>query len=589
MTAVANRTNKAFTLTELLVVMSVIIILLSMLVVCVDGIFTHAARMQCQHQMEQIWHACLLYANANRVLPNAWDFSQGRPWYAQLGAEGYLDNPDAYHCPSSDITSSYGSGLGSHDPGSPAAAYDGILHALNWMNNPANQTNHAASGGVTWNIGQEGNRPPYAAKSALAALSFMGAGCTINHPTYGESLEKALRFIMWHSDAENGNIASYSTSNYEQYDNFNYGQTRGYDQGLCVMALCDAYRMMGDVLIGDRSLMQEAQRATSALAQINEYLHPVYGSFYYQGWWCDNSASSWGWQGLLAGNGAGFIDLNSTTYKPLMDSFAERCAEYDGTGWYWGSRFEPHGGDNHPDKEDEHWRFTPATMAVRLMTGMAHDDPRIQLQVNWIKQNYGGRNTFLGLAEGELDLYASYYMTLALYQYGGSEWEAWSGKSIQHIIDNKTEGATTEEWYWDLDKADGSNYAGYIFPTALAAMNLEMAAGEYIPSSRYNVSAAGEHSYGYNKLIASDQYGRRTPAGNTIVLIDYMRSGIDPADRTNHIAPRHGGKANVFFGDGHTEALTVDELTEEDPDSPGVYRIKSHMLSLQGGSDPVPV
>jgi prepilin-type processing-associated H-X9-DG protein len=595
MTAVANRTRKAFTLTELLVVMSVIIILLSMLVVCVDGIFTYAARMQCQHRMEQLWHACVMYSNKHRVLPNAWDFSHGRPWYAQLEAEGYLDNPTAYNCPSSDMTSSYGSGLGSHAPGSSAAAYDGILHALNWMNNPANQTDHAASGGVTWSIGQDpGNRPPFAAKSAMAALSFLGAGFTINHPTYGESLEKALRFIMWHSDAEDGNIARYLTSNYEQYFNFNYSQTRAYDQGLCVMALCDAYRMMGDVLIGDRSLMHEAQSATAALAvkgpwgsDLDNYINPAYGSFYYQGGLsCDNSASSWGWQGLVAGNGAGFIDLDSAEYIGLMNNYVELCAELDGMGRYYGSRFDYGGEDTHLDS---HWRFTPATMAVRLLTGMAHDDPRIQLQVNWIKQDHDGRNTFLGLAEGDLDLYASYYMTLALYQYGGSEWEAWAGKSIQHIIDNKTEGATPEEWYWDLDKAAGSPYAGYIFPTALAAMSIEMDIGEYIPNSRYNVSSAGEHSYGYNKLIASDQYGRRTPAGDTIVLIDYMRSGIDPADPTSYIAPRHGGRANVLFGDGHTEALTVDELIEESPATPGVHRIKSHMISLQGGSDPVPV
>ncbi|MFH1731594.1 MAG: H-X9-DG-CTERM domain-containing protein [Planctomycetota bacterium] len=201
------------------------------------------------------------------------------------------------------------------------------------------------------------------------------------------------------------------------------------------------------------------------------------------------------------------------------------------------------------------------------------------------------------------DVYYIYYATLAFWAAGGSYWDEWVNGNgagfdgyIEPLIARMTNAGTSPDgpmgYYWPPSISCYYHwYGGKIYPTALATIAMEVSVGNYIPGSKYNTSVAGEHSYGYNRQIANDENGRRKPAGDTIIMMDYMLSGIDPADDpAKCIAPRHGGKANVLFGDGHVEALEYEDLIEKDLTDPAEpkNRIKSHMLSLQPGSDAVP-
>ena len=167
----------AFTLTELLVVMSVVIILLSMLIVGVEGIFVYAGRMQCQHHMEQTWKACLMYQNDNRALPFVWDVDardrQGAPWYFVLATRKYVNDESLLRCPSSDIVSQFGSAAVQILPGLEPENADALEDTLRWL--AAQQIKTGTNRGMWARNGDAGYDQT---ATALCILAFLGAGKT---------------------------------------------------------------------------------------------------------------------------------------------------------------------------------------------------------------------------------------------------------------------------------------------------------------------------------------------------------------------------------------------------------------------------
>ena len=161
--------KRAFTLTELLVVMAVIIILLSILVVSIDGFYAWAMQLRCQHHMEEIWKACEMYASKNHSwLPAAWDYTQARVWYDTLVQGEYLDNIAAVQCPLAEIQVSATSGsVVTYMPEQNRTAID---KALQWFKN-----NQAANG--SWVNPSSGGTP---GTTALVLMTYLGFGCTEN-------------------------------------------------------------------------------------------------------------------------------------------------------------------------------------------------------------------------------------------------------------------------------------------------------------------------------------------------------------------------------------------------------------------------
>ena len=97
-----ERSPRAFSLTELLVVVAVILILVSILLVGTGAVYTQATRVQCQHRLEQLGQACQMFANANHGRPlRSYDREAYRRWYDALFADGYIDNRAVLACPSS--------------------------------------------------------------------------------------------------------------------------------------------------------------------------------------------------------------------------------------------------------------------------------------------------------------------------------------------------------------------------------------------------------------------------------------------------------------------------------------------------------
>jgi len=652
------------TLTELLVVVCVVLILLSVIVVGAGGIHTYAQRLNCQHRMEQIWQACLMYANASRgVLPCSWDAQQSRPWYQTLYDLGYIDNIAATSCPLYDLESGAGSGqavvVGGQDimteemSDSVSLALDNLAET---QNPDGSWTNAQVSPSYPNPVGTTG----------LALAAFIGLGVTeTSHPgTWSPRVTMAIDWIMNNANTHNGEPFGVSASNMD------------YTQGILVTALSDAYRA------GITRVQPLLQSGFDYLCDRQD--NTTYGGFGYltgvdpdlEASWEPNgasrqndvSASAWGYQGLVWAREAGLVPtpsvsswdkINALTERFLITSIVADVYYCPNCGGYVHGRdcttgpgsmltcprghtfdptvtkvaddyrstycFTPNGaGWNHyPGYVSPDWRASPETMSIvdltcRLLWGHTptqDNSPRtydngenaynqlafVTAPVSyldktvdpWVAVTTGKHIKWakgMGIPTRETayyDVYATYYLTLAMWKLGGSQWEEWK-EVFPPAVSSWQDTTSTDpnvlgSWHRSMVSYQCYGHGGPDVSTALAALALEACGNSSIGNSKYHSvveSTAGTHSYGYNKLISSDTRTMyRKPAADTVILMDYLRDAIDAdTDTPDDIAPRHGGKANVLFADGRVKAMTIDELVD-----PATDKIKAGMITLEPG------
>jgi len=570
--------RRGFTLTELLVVCAVIIILMSILIVCVDGLYAYALQVKCQHHLEQIWGACVMYASANQgMYPAAWTYGAAGgttncAWNDLLTTLRYLDDKGVIGCPATELPETSGSDI--VNTGTPMNnTTTTILGALRWFKN-----NQQANG--SWPIADAANcsdgNPTTSSQSAMALLSFLGFGVNDTHPEFGDCVRRGVQFLC-SSAGQNKTTGSFSSS----------GSYAGYADGLATMAVCEAYRLIQDPDLKEQA-RAAAQLAVNRLtinvpnvANFNGGYTPYGGGT--TGASCDNSVSSWCNQGVIAGHLNGLsvsqteIDhinnrLNTCWINPRV--YSTPVGYVGSTPYYMSSQ--------HPRS---YWRMTAATFACRLLNGQERTDADVITQGNWLVSNIAG-SSYIDLAS-EYNLthaysdsfgtpagasahggvYYGYYVTLGMFLMGDTAgkkyWTDWANVYIPNLINIKTVVSDTpgqEVYCWPKTLCMYCYcYGGTAFSTALACMALDISVAQYTPGTRYYL--AGQLSYGYNRRLGLN---RGQPSPDTIAIMDYTRSTADSSDPPSYVATRHGGKANVMFTDGHVRTMTSDELLTTD-------------------------
>ena len=623
---------RAFTLTELLVVVCVILILMSILVVGAGGVYTYAMRLKCQHNMEQIWHACQAYANDYAgLLPAQWNFTAERPWYQMLADEKYLDDTAVLACPSSDLSVTIGSGQAATElPIDTTTVEDSIKDALRYLKAHQDQSTGQWSHTSDTITGQLYHSGPFGL-NGLAILALLGNGVTVDDAEFGDTLKEGLRNLM---------NQVYTTND----GTFGQGRCTGggskyftYHQSACLLALCDAERTMPGLELampGTGAVIKLRDMAQVAFTHLIDTELNQYGGFVYHrncghnscgdysGLYSgDTSTTGWCWQAIELAKEIGLdpsqaFDDNGQAYtwesiQTAVDNYLVRAVPTNGTPgsgsyypmtpywWYYNglegsSRWTYFQGRDHisPTLPPGRWLFTACSLGERLIWGHELDasapygtierDGYEQLQ--WLI----GNDLYLKHARGESgyyhqDLYMIYYVSMAMNKLRGPAWEewlkVWPDVAMNQLQENTGDyapnyGKGSFPW-WCV----AYPYSNGIFQTAMGAMSLEMCIADTLPGTRWGgVSTPGQYPYGYNTLIANEDYRLRKPADDTVVLMDYLRDGIITTDPPENIAPRHGGKANVLFADGRVKAMTVDELIDPDTDT-----IKEGMLTLEPG------
>ncbi len=292
--------------------------------------------------------------------------------------------------------------------------------------------------------------------TAYALLCFLGSG--YEHKTPGKFKKTVKKGLDWLKQYQNKD------------GSFGKGG-RNYENGICTMALCEAYAMTGDKL-----LKEPAQRAIdNLLARQNKTDKFMYGC----GWDYkalkptrnDSSVTGWcvmalkaaksggldvgdGWEGSKAWLENAWLAANPGLRVDSLgsDSQSTFCYTYDQVGHSTkGAKLECVG----------------AVCSVFL--GKKPGDGILDSLVNTIMakqipQTYPCNTYYL------------YYNTLAMFQYGGDDWKEWN-RNFSHILIDAQHGAGTGcfkgSWDYEGTKFHGHE-VGRLLSTAYCCLSLQV-------------------------------------------------------------------------------------------------------------------
>jgi len=273
------------------------------------------------------------------------------------------------------------------------------------------------------------------ALSALALLTFLGAGYTHTEGRYAETIGKGIKYLL----------------KQQQPDGDLRGRSRVvgmYCHAMATLSLCEAYALTGDGRLRDPAgravTFLVRSRARDGLAWRYEPGAPV----------GDTSILGWVVMGLKSAREVGIPTPNEASIRQGILHWLDQVA----AGQYQGlARYQPEDPVT-PTMTAEAW-------VCRQFLGVGGPGPASSEAARLLLRNESDR--------GPTNVYYWYYATLALYQHGGEDWERWNSKIRDRIVQLQCKtGHQTGSW-----EPDGSIYGakgGRIYCTALAALTLEV-------------------------------------------------------------------------------------------------------------------
>jgi prepilin-type processing-associated H-X9-DG protein/prepilin-type N-terminal cleavage/methylation domain-containing protein len=578
----ARPRTRAFSLTELLVVIAVIVIIAAMLIVGINQAYSNAIQIKCQHRLEQLGQAFSMYSAKSRgTLPQVWSGETGVAWYESL-AITYLDDPRVLACP-----------LVNELPHIRTAdEIEGInrsettiyMPVLNWLKD--NQMDCGRWDGIGadaswWRFPQ--------AMTGYAIMAFIGYGCTdTSPPEYKDTLLRAVEYLS-------GPLAQYKTGpNAGRITGTVSGYQDGshiYVQGIALMALAAAYKTIEDADVR----AQVGSAIELGLEWINSK-QPWHGCFAYSEGASDSNkgdtqACGWAYEGIGACKEAGFA-LPAGMETRADEFFAHNTANNGKAGYRW---YPPPTGASTADWLQE--RHTCTAMMAWLAMGKSTGESTVQAQLAYItRPAYGSQDHiyyFTHPTKGSwyrpgdgTDRYQFYHTTRALKRIGGTYWSNWVDGNpslmaeagtvpfegfpkyiYKHLIDAGTDGDGQPMAYWPqsvANSAQSGSQCGDLYATTLSLCFLSYSHTDHWEEEGQTGYGDGWASYGYN-----NQLGRSgmTVSTDTIIVMDYSKAAVDRDDfepenndTDAEIAFRHGGRANVLFADGAVRPLTITEF-----------------------------
>lgn len=273
--------------------------------------------------------------------------------------------------------------------------------------------------------------------TALAVLAFLGAGYTHEDGRYQEQVRKALSWLVRQQD-QKGSLAGNATY-----------FARMYCHGMATYALAEAVGMQDDPF----SEVEYRVALMKAVSYIAVSQDPVSGGWrYVAGQTGDVSMFGWQMMALKSAEIAG-VPIPAIT-KSRMARFlkARRVGVDKGLASYRvKDRIDP--------------VMTAEALFCRQMSGYPRNGDDAREAIRYLMRHQPGRR--------DLNLYYWYYGTLALFQYGGEEWNEWNGKVRDLLIDEQIK---TGEYAgtWAHERTRWGRAGGRVYTTAIATLTLEV-------------------------------------------------------------------------------------------------------------------
>ncbi len=276
--------------------------------------------------------------------------------------------------------------------------------------------------------------------TALTVLAFLGAGYTQDEGKYAKTVGKAISWLIT-QQRDDGYLGGDAT----KYAGM-------YCHGMASYALAEAYGMQNDKTVEDQLTIAVVKAIQFTVAMQNK---KDGGWRYLPKWSGDMSMFGWQMMALKSAEIAGIAVPESA--KELMVRFlVERSlGEKKGLAAY------------HPEFGSEITAsMTAEALFCKQMLGISRENPASLEATQFLlsEKNLPRKS--------DPNLYYWYYGTLAMYQFGGKEWNQWNELLRELLIEDQVKkgnlaGSWNPEGPW-------GGYGGRIYSTALATLSLEV-------------------------------------------------------------------------------------------------------------------
>lgn len=294
------------------------------------------------------------------------------------------------------------------------------------------------------------------AATALAVLSFQGAGYTHLEYKYADNVDRALKFLVSHQTSQ-GDL-------YIPQDPASDLNAKLYSHGIASLALCEAYGMTQD-----ENLKAPAQ---AALNYMNLSQDRRRGGWRYEpGVGSDTSVTGWFMMAFKSGQLAG-LDVSPDTFARIQ-RYLDTCRLSADTPYLF--RYNPFAANTPSQRHGLQPTavMTSVGLLMRLYFDWRRDTPEMMAGTDYLMQYIPQHGT---VENSRRDTYYWYYATQVMYHMGGERWKRWHDSLYPLLIDNQViEGEYYGSWNPVRPTPDlWARYGGRLYVTTLNLLSLEV-------------------------------------------------------------------------------------------------------------------
>lgn len=271
--------------------------------------------------------------------------------------------------------------------------------------------------------------------TALAILAFLGAGYTHEDGQYADNLDRALRWLIAQQKAD-GNLG-------ERAGHF----AMMYCHGIATYAIAEAYGMQNDP--SSNTMLREP--LTRGVRFILDNQNPDGGWRYVKGQKSDMSIFGWQLMALKSAEIAG-VNIPQAAKTKMVAFLRQRSLGENG------------GLAGYREDESPTASMTAEALFCKQMLGLSRENVASQEAVEYLLGRLPKRS--------QINEYYWYYGTLALHQYGGTEWQTWNG-AVRDLLISEQQAGGEFAGSWD-PVGPWARYGGRIYSTALSTLCLEV-------------------------------------------------------------------------------------------------------------------
>lgn len=294
------------------------------------------------------------------------------------------------------------------------------------------------------------------AMSGLALLAFLAHGETPSSPEFGQTVEKAMKYVVSKQTAQGMFGAA------------------GYEHAICTYAICEGF--------GLTRIMALKESMDKGINIIVEGQQPNggYDYGYKKGPRWDMSVCGWQFQALKAARMAGCSNPKlEDAIKKGMDFITAIAYDPKGGGFGYSEEGRPSGGSS-PSMT------SAGALCLQLMG--KPNAPQVRTALKFIEEMpcswFGGKEAEKPKS-GEprkQPVYTWYYATQAKFQKGGKDWDSWNLRFTKTLVQNQiVEGPLG---HWEGGDFSNGGSSGSVYTTALCCLMLEVYY-RYLPTFKH--------------------------------------------------------------------------------------------------------